>query len=153
MSSWYLQQISIEGFRGINNEGAPLVPKLKPEKVNSVSAPNGVGKTSIFDALVYAITGRIAKLDDLPAAEQGSTYYLNRFHSGGVGTIMLTLSPSGGGNPVMVTIQRDAAGLRTVSASNGADGNAILADLNREFVLLDGKTFQEFIDLTPQKRG
>lgn len=153
MSGWYLQQISIEGFRGINNEGAPLVLKFKPEKVNSVSAPNGVGKTSIFDAMIYAITGRIAKLDDLPAAEQGPTYYLNRFHSGGVGTIMLTLSPSGGGNPVMVTIQRDAAGQRTVSASNGADGNAILTDLNREFVLLDGKTFQDFIDLTPQKRG
>ena len=50
MSGWYLQEISIEGFRGINNEGAPLVLRFKPEHVNSVSAPNGVGKTSIFDA-------------------------------------------------------------------------------------------------------
>ncbi|MGY3033793.1 hypothetical protein ACVIIV_002963 [Bradyrhizobium sp. USDA 4354] len=153
MSGWYLQKVSIEGFRGINNEGAPLVLKLKPDCVNSISAPNSVGKTSIFDAVVYAITGRIPKLDELPAAEKGSSYYLNRFHAGGVGTITLTLVPAGGGAEVDVTVRRDAAGGRTVAASTGADGNAILADLNREFVLLDGKTFQDFIDLAPQKRG
>ncbi|MET4751187.1 AAA family ATPase [Bradyrhizobium sp. RT11b] len=153
MSGWYLQKVSIEGFRGINNEGAPLVLKLKTDCVNSISAPNGVGKTSIFDAVVYAITGRIPKLDDLPAAEKGSSYYLNRFHAGGVGTITLTLMPAGGGAEVDVTVRRDAAGGRTVAASAAADGNAILADLNREFVLLDGKTFQDFIDLAPQKRG
>ncbi|MES5486697.1 AAA family ATPase [Bradyrhizobium sp. INPA03-11B] len=153
MSGWYLQKVSIEGFRGINNEGAPLVLKLKPDCVNSISAPNGVGKTSIFDAVVYAITGRIPKLDDLPATEKGSCYYLNRFHAGGVGTIILTLVPANGGAEVDVTVRRDAAGARTVVASAGADGNAILADLNREFVLLDGKTFQDFIDLAPQRRG
>ncbi|TWB93070.1 AAA domain-containing protein [Bradyrhizobium macuxiense] len=153
MSGWYLQKVSIEGFRGINNEGAPLVLKLKPDCVNSISAPNGVGKTSIFDAVVYAITGRIPKLDDLPATEKGSCYYLNRFHAGGVGTIILTLVPANGGTAVDVTVRRDAAGARTVVASTGADGNAILADLNREFVLLDGKTFQDFIDLAPQRRG
>ncbi|TKV80149.1 hypothetical protein FDV58_18065 [Bradyrhizobium elkanii] len=153
MSGWYLQKVSIEGFRGINNEGAPLVLKLKPDCVNSISAPNGVGKTSIFDAVVYAITGRVPKLDDLPAAEKGSSYYLNRFHAGGVGTIILTLAPAGGGAEVDVTVRRDAAGGQTVAASAGADGDAILADLNREFVLLDGKTFQDFIDFAPQRRG
>lgn len=152
MSGWYLKELSIEGFRGINNEGAPLVLKFKPDQVNSISAPNGVGKTSIFDAVVYAITGRIAKLDELPAAEKGSSYYLNRFHVGGVGRIAMTLLPAAG-NAVTVTVERDAAGGRTVSATDGADGQAILEDLNREFVLLDGRTFQDFIDLTPQKRG
>jgi hypothetical protein len=152
MSGWYLKELSIEGFRGINNEGAPLVLKFQPDQINSISAPNGVGKTSIFDAVVYAITGRIAKLDDLPASEKGASYYLNRFHSGGVGRIALTLLPAAG-DAVTVTVERDAAGGRTVSATGGADGAAILEDLNREFVLLDGRTFQDFIDLTPQKRG
>jgi len=152
VSGWFLKELSIEGFRGINNEGAPLVLKFKPDQVNSISAPNGVGKTSIFDAVVYAITGRIAKLDELPAAEKGSSYYLNRFHGGGVGRIALTLLPAAG-DGVTVTVERDTSGGRLVSATNGADGNAILEDLNREFVLLDGRTFQDFIDLTPQKRG
>lgn len=154
MSGWYLRELSIEGFRGVNNEGAPLVLKFQPDQINSISAPNGVGKTSIFDAVVYAITGRIAKLDDLPATEKGASYYLNRFHSGGVGRIALTLLPAAAaGDAVTVTVERDAAGGRTVSATGGADGAAILEDLNREFVLLDGRTFQDFIDLTPQKRG
>lgn len=153
MSGWYLKELSIEGFRGVNNEGTPLVLKFRPDQINSISAPNGVGKTSIFDAVVYAITGRIAKLDDLPASEKGASYYLNRFHSGGVGRIALTLLPAAMGDAVTVTVERDAAGGRTVSATGGADGAAILEDLNREFVLLDGRTFQDFIDLTPQKRG
>lgn len=153
MSGWYLKELLIEGFRGINNEGAPLVLKFQPDQVNSISAPNGVGKTSIFDAVVYAITGRIAKLDDLPATEKGASYYLNRFHGGGVGRIALTLLPAAAGDAVTVSVERDQAGGRTVSATGGADGAAILKDLNREFVLLDGRTFQDFIDLTPQKRG
>ncbi len=28
MSGWYLQKVSIEGFRSINNEGAPLVANV-----------------------------------------------------------------------------------------------------------------------------
>jgi DNA repair exonuclease SbcCD ATPase subunit len=67
MTGWLLQEIEIEGFRGINNENAPLVLKFKTDKINSISAPNGVGKSSIFDALTYALTGRVPKLEDLPA--------------------------------------------------------------------------------------
>lgn len=153
MSGWFLEQISIEGFRGINNEGAPLTVKLKPDKVNSISAPNGVGKTSIFDAVLYALTGRIQKLDDLPAAEKGGSYYLNRFHGGDSGQIDLQLQPSAGGASVTITITRDKDGNRAVTAPAGIDADAILSELNREFVLLDGKTFQQFIDLKPLDRG
>lgn len=153
MSGWLLQQIAIEGFRGINNEGTPLALKLKPNCVNSVSAPNGVGKSSIFNAVVYAITGEIPKLEELPAAEKGSSYYLNRFHSGDVGTVALTLVPAAGGQAVTVTVTRNVDGVRTVAADHDIDGDALLAELNREFVLLDGKTFQDFIDLKPLDRG
>lgn len=153
MTGWFLQQVSVEGFRGINNEGAPLTVKLKPDKVNSVSAPNGVGKTSIFDAVLYAITGNIPKLDDLPAAERGPSYYLNQFHSGKTGRVSLMLQPANGDASFVVEVERDEAGNRTVIAPAGIDGDAILADLNREFVLLDGQTFREFIELKPLDRG
>ena len=39
--------------------------------VNSVFAPNGGGKSSIFEAVTYVLTGAIPKLDALPAAERG----------------------------------------------------------------------------------
>jgi DNA repair exonuclease SbcCD ATPase subunit len=81
MSGWFLECVEIEGFRGINNEGDPLVLNFVRDAVNSVSAPNGVGKSSIFDALTFALRKKISKLDGLPAAEGGDSYYLNRFHS------------------------------------------------------------------------
>lgn len=151
--SWLLEQISIEGFRGINNAGAPLELKFHPDKVNSVFAPNGVGKSSIFEAVTYVLTGAIAKLDALPAAERGASYYLNRFHPADLGTVSLTLRPATGGANLTVTVTRDKKGARTVATSDGRDGNALLAELNREFVLLDAKTFQSFIDETPLNRG
>ena len=39
--------------------GSPLLLKFKPNCVNSVSAPNGVGKSSIYEALSFALTGGI----------------------------------------------------------------------------------------------
>ena len=107
MTGWFLNEVSVEGFRGINNEGAPLKVKLKPDKVNSISAPNGVGKTSIFDAVLYAITGSIPKLDDLPAAERGQSYYLNQFHTGNSGHIHLTLQPENGDAAFVLSVERD----------------------------------------------
>lgn len=151
--SWLLEEISIEGFRGVNNEGAPLELKFHTEKVNSVFAPNGVGKSSIFEAVTYALTGEIPKLEKLQAAERPGAYYLNRFHSSNVGTIGLTLKQAGGGASVVVTVQRDNTGGRTVTTSDGSDGEALLQSLNREFVLLDADTFRTFIDDTPLNRG
>lgn len=150
---WFLEQLEIEGFRGVNNEGAPLVLKFKPDAVSSISAPNGVGKSSIFDALTFALRKSIPKLDNLAATERGRDYYLNRFHSGGVGTIALTVKPTDGSPSTKVTVTLNTAGARNVSATNGVDGEALLAELHREFVLLDGTTFQRFIDDTSLSRG
>lgn len=44
-------------------------------------------------------------------------------------------------------------GQRTVTAEQGVDGDALLADLNREFVLLDAQTFQSFIEDKALDRG
>lgn len=153
MTDWLLRRVSIEGFRGVNNEGAPLVLDFKLDRVNSISAPNGVGKSSVFESVLYALRGQISKLENLPPAENGRSYYLNRFHPGGVGTIALVLAPVAGGADVTLTVTRNAQGVHGVSASGGADANEVLADLNQEFVLLDGKTFQEFIDDRPVDRG
>jgi AAA domain len=67
---WFLEGIEIEGIRGINNEGEPLKLKFKADCVNSISAPNAVGKSSIYDALSFALTGKIPKLDRLLQSEQ-----------------------------------------------------------------------------------
>lgn len=153
MTGWLLKELSIEGFRGINNAGDPLVLKFKPDRINSVFAQNGVGKSSIFDALTYALTGRIARLAELPAVEAGESYYQNRFHPAGTGTIGITVTPEAGGADVTITVVRQPNGNRTTSCSDGRDADALLSELNREFVLLDARTFQRFIDNKPLERG
>jgi DNA repair exonuclease SbcCD ATPase subunit len=153
MSGWLLQSIEIEGFRGINNEGDPLTLRFKPDCVSSISAPNGVGKSSIFDAVSFAIRGSIPKLDNLAASEDGPSYYVNRFHSSGVGSVTLTLVPDGGGTPVPITVRRDVTSGRTVSGPSGVDAEAVLQQLDREFVLLDHETFRSFIDEKDLERG
>ncbi|MDQ0840296.1 ATP-binding protein [Sphingomonas faeni] len=150
---WFLERLEIEGFRGINNEGSPLSLKFKPDCVASISAPNGVGKSSIFDALSFAIRGKIAKLDRLLQTEKPQDYYLNRFHPGTIGTVKITLKPDNGGQSVPILVTRDDKGKRTVSGPVGVDSQALLAELDREFVLLDAPSFQSFIDDKALDRG
>lgn len=150
---WFLESIEIEGFRGINNEGTPLQLKFKTDAVNSVSAPNGVGKSSIYDSLSFALRGRIPKLDRLLQSERPQDYYLNKFHPGGVGKIILTLRSDISGHVVPLTVTRNTAGIRNVIAPNGVDGKTFLKQLDREFVLLDGVTFQTFIEEKSLDRG
>lgn len=153
VTGWLLEGLSIEGFRGVNNEGQPLELKFDPSKVSSVSAVNGVGKTSVYDAVRYGITGKLPWLDELPAAERDRDYYQNRFHSTGQATIKLRLLAEPGGEKCEITVVRDAIGVRIESATAPWDAKLILAALNREFVFLDGPTFQKFISAPPLTRG
>lgn len=153
MTRWLLERLEVEGIRGINNEGDPLVLDFKTEAVNSISAPNGTGKSSIFDALSFALRGEISKLDRLQASEHGEDYYLNRFNSKDFGTVALKLASEGGGASVTLTVKRTKDGKREVAGPAGVDVEALLRDLNRDFVLLDHKTLQTFIDDKALDRG
>ena len=74
MTRYFLESVTIEGFRGINNDGDPLVLRFRPDAVNSIHAPNGVGKSSIFEALHFAVHGTVPRLENLQGAEQGPSY-------------------------------------------------------------------------------
>jgi DNA repair exonuclease SbcCD ATPase subunit len=87
VTRYFLGRFAIEGFRGINNDDNPLVLTFKPESVNSLHAPNGVGKSSIFEAIHFAIYGSIPRLRALQDAEQGESYVVNKFHPGQQATI------------------------------------------------------------------
>ena len=55
MSRYFLSTLTIEGFRGVNNDGDPLALRFRSDAVKSIDAPNGVGKSSIFEAMHFAI--------------------------------------------------------------------------------------------------
>jgi hypothetical protein len=153
MTRYYLSELSIEGFRGINNAGDPLTIKLLPNAVNSIHAPNGVGKTSIFEAIHYAIFGEVPRLIGLQAAEQPETYINNRFHHGDA-TVAITFAADDGAPNVKIMVRRTAAGVRSASSPTGhADPEGFLRSLREDFVLVDYRKFSHFIDDTALVRG
>jgi ABC-type hemin transport system ATPase subunit len=155
MPRYFLTKLAIEGFRGINNEGDPLELKFKPASVNSVFATNGIGKSSLFDALSYAIRGNIQKLDDMQAQENPGAYYCNRFHSQGKATIDLEFTADDThASVISIRVERDGSGQRVVTSPSGhTDPESFLATLNENFTLLDYRTFARFIEDSPLDRG
>jgi AAA15 family ATPase/GTPase len=57
MSKYFIQSITIEGFRGINNEGSPLLINFQTDGVTSIFGENGKCKSSIFEAFLFSILG------------------------------------------------------------------------------------------------
>ena len=154
MPRYFLTRLAIEGFRGVNNENNPLDIGFKPNAVNSVFAINGIGKSSIFEALYYAIHGVIPKLKSLQTQERPQDYYCNRFHSKNAASILVEFHPDDGTAPVTIRIDRDADGNRTVSSpTRNSDPEEFLATFKEAFALLDYRTFARFIEESPLERG
>ena len=154
MSRYFLASAAIEGFRGINNDGDPLVLKFKHDAVNSVHAPNGVGKSSIFEALYFALHGTVPRLEGMQDAEQGGSYIVNKFHPAQQATVALVFKSDDGTPDVSITVTRTAAGGRIVTSPSGhANPNSFLADLCEDFVLVDYPRFASLVDCSALQRG
>jgi len=110
MSRYFLASASIEGFRGINNDGDPLILKFKHDAVNSIHAPNGVGKSSIFEALHFALYGTVPRLEGMQDAEQGANYIVNKFHAAQEAMVALVFKSDDGTSDVSITVTHTAAG-------------------------------------------
>lgn len=155
MARYFLKKLSVEGFRGINNEGAPLELEFDPAKVNSIYAVNGHGKSSLFEALSFAIRGSVLKLDEMQAQDNPSDYYANKFHSTQQATIALQfVDDTGQEGPIDVLVIREASGKRLVTSPSGhTDPEAFLHSLSEDFTLLDHKTFVKFMENSSLVRG
>lgn len=154
MTRYFLAELRVEGFRGINNEGDPLALEFDPAAVNSVFATNGSGKSSLFEALQFAFSGKVARLETMQAAEQPDTYLSNLFHSNKTSTIHIRLTPDDKMPDVEIVVSRDPAGNRLVSSPTGHTApEELLQELNQDFALLDYATFTKFIEDTALSRG
>lgn len=154
MPGYFLHGLSIEGFRGINNADSPLELRFDSKKVNSVFGHNGLGKSSIFEAVTYAIRGSIDRLDGMHRDEHSISYYNNCFHPGRKATIILTLHPDDGSSDVQIKVERTSTGARMVTSPTGQPNpEAFLKALDNPFLLLDQARFLQFVADTPLNRG
>ena len=154
MTRYFLGELAIEGFRGINNDGDPLVLRFKVDAVNSIHAPNGVGKSSIFEAIHFAIYGTVPRLKALQDAEQGDSYVVNKFHPGQQATIDLIFKSDDGTPDITIKVTRAANGARVVTSPSGRPHpEQFLATLQEDFVLVDYGRFAKLIDISALERG
>ncbi|SMF64014.1 AAA domain-containing protein [Azospirillum oryzae] len=154
MARYFLSELKIEGFRGINNHGAPLSLSFKKDRVNSIYATNGRGKSSIYEALCYAIRGAVPKFSKMQASDCANDYYANIFHPNKTARIEITFEPDDGGESVCVVVTREPSGKRTVNSPTGhLDPAKFLESFNEEFTLLDYATFVNFIENSALERG
>lgn len=154
MTRFFLSSLTIEGFRGINNDGDPLVLKFKTDAVNSIHAPNGVGKSSIFEAVHFAIYGNVPRLKALQDAEQADSYVVNKFHPGQQSTIDLLFRSDDNSPDIAIRVTRSANGARAVTSPSGhPQPEDFLASLREDFVLVDYGRFAKLIDISALERG
>lgn len=154
MSRYFLVSAAIEGFRGINNDGDPLVLKFKHDAVNSVHAPNGVGKSSIYEALYFALHDTVPRLEGMQDNEQGESYIVNKFHPAQQAMVALVFKSDDGTPDVSINVTRTAAGGRVVISPSGhTDPDGFLAGLREDFVLVDYPRFASLVDCSALERG
>src|ERR1700738_964528 len=87
-----LSKLTIEGFRGF---GERVEIDLSPDVI-ILSGPNGTGKTSILDAILWCVTGRLLRIGD------DSGDIVSRYAPAGLAQVTLTLF----GDDGEVTISR-----------------------------------------------
>jgi hypothetical protein len=154
MKRYFLTSLQVEGFRGINNEGDPLTVRFRTDCINSIFGANAQGKSSLSEAICYAITGKIKKLEELPATERGREYYCNKFHSLGNASIVLKFASDDGTEEVAISVELSKGGARTVTSPSGhSDPQKFLEALNSQITLLDHQTFIDFVSDSPLIRG
>jgi ABC-type hemin transport system ATPase subunit len=152
LSRYYLRKVSIEGFRGINNQGNPLVLEFKPTKVTSIFGENGTGKSSVFEALEYAISGSVGRLAALQRVENPDRYYVNQFHSGPA-VVILEFEADDTAATFNIRVERMKNGGRTVTSQDTSDPVAFLNSIKADTLFMDYDTFTRFIFETPLERG
>lgn len=151
MIKYSIQSISIEGFRGINNEGRPLVVQFKADGVTSIFGENGKGKSSIFEAFIFSILGRIIRFDDYHGDIFDKKSIKNIFHSGDGHIIIKFIDASN--NVVDINVKVNSNGDRSISSSTILNPNEFLAELCSSLNFIDYTSFQKIMLTSSEETG
>jgi hypothetical protein len=150
-NKYYIKSISIEGFRGINNQGNPLIINFQSDGVTSLFGENGKGKSSIFEAIIFSILGRIVRFDNYHGDIKDKKTIKNIFHSGS-GNIKIDFIDSDS-SIVKIDIDIDSNGVRTFNACSITDPEKFLESLASDLNFLDYNSFEKIILQSSEDTG
>ena len=122
--------------------------------MNSIHAPNGFGKSSIFEALQFSIYGKIARLERMQSSEFPENYVVNKFHQHAKATILLEFQCDASASRVVIKVTKEANGPRVVESPSGhPNPEEFLEALQEDYVLVDYTHFSDFVDSDALDRG
>lgn len=151
MLKYFIKSISIEGFRGINNNGTPLVIDFQTDGTTSIFGENGKGKSSIFEAFIYSILGRIIRFEDYHGDIKDKRTIKNIFHTGD-GKIEIEFIDENH-DVTDIAILVNSVGESSVSSAKVADPGLFLNSLGNELNFLDHKSFEKIILSSSEDTG
>jgi DNA repair exonuclease SbcCD ATPase subunit len=151
MAKYFIKSISIEGFRGINNTGEPLIIPFQTDGVTSIFGENGKGKSSIFEAFLFSILGRIVRFDDYHGDIKDKKTIKNLFHNGDGIIIIEFIDETNITTDIKVKV--NANGERSISSIACADPERFLSSLNSTLNYLDYKSFEKIILTSSEDTG
>jgi len=151
MNKVYIKSISIQGFRGINNQSNPLVIPFNVKGVTSVFAENGKGKSSIFEALYYCLNNCFPKLDSLHREIRDDKSKRNLFYIGDGKIKIIFIDDKEVDNEINFSINQN--GERLISSSSLSDPQAFLDKLECSHSFLDYNTFIKILLNSPEETG
>ncbi len=151
MVKQFIKSISIEGFRGINNSGAPLLINFQINGVTSIFGENGKGKSSIFEAFLFSILGRILRFDDYHSDIKDKKTIKNLFHSGDGNIKIEFINETNIITDINVNV--DNNGLRTISSSSLSDPDEFLSSLCSKLNFLDYRPFEKILLTSSEETG
>lgn len=107
-----VKRIELQNFRAYEkrNQIDFCIDDDSPASFVAIYAPNGIGKTSIFDGLEYAFKGSIGRLSEIQDKEVGAIYH-NRNHVKERAYVDVELESRG-------SIQRNVANVRGVNGND-----------------------------------
>jgi len=151
MIKYFIKSISIEGFRGINNTGNPLIIDFQSDGVTSLFGENGKGKSSIFEAIIFSILGRIVRFDNYHGDIKDKKTIKNLFHVGN-GNIKIYFLGSDNSLEI-VDLEIDENGNRIFNSCSMPEPDKFLSLLCSDLNFLDYNSFEKIMLQSSEDTG
>ncbi|MEK0336726.1 MAG: AAA family ATPase, partial [Nitrosopumilus sp.] len=151
MIKYYIKSVTVKGFRGINNQQAALEIPFNTAGITSIFAPNGVGKSSIFDSISYCLNDELKCFRSLESENRDYKTVKNLFHSGD-GEIKIELVDDSD-SIHNIEFHIDDKGNKRIVSGNKDAVESIIEDIRDNHNFLDYNTFTDIINNSSENAG
>lgn len=145
-----IEEINVEGFRAFNKPYRFTFD----EKLTVILGPNGTGKTSLCDAIEWALLGKLPQYDSAEAEQEDTV--INRYNLNREAKVTISFSEGKSKTKIIRSVTSSKVWKPTRSAKLKileGDKIEIAPETFHATVYLRQEALREFIQAKPEKRG